>query len=118
MEKHFRREEFACQGNDCCGHSSPISPVLLYALEKLRSLCGDRAIHVNSGFRCNKHNVAVGGSEGSQHTLGLAADIAVPHDMTPQQLANMAKIIPEIKGIGLYSTWVHVDVREGSPVWW
>lgn len=43
-------------------------------LQPARYLLGE-CIHVNSGYRCNKLNSAVGGVEGSQHLLGLAADV-------------------------------------------
>lgn len=36
----------------------------------------DRPIYINSGYRCERLNKAVGGSDNSQHTRGLAADIS------------------------------------------
>lgn len=33
-------------------------------------------IRINSGCRCEKHNAEVGGTNGSFHTKGLAADLS------------------------------------------
>jgi hypothetical protein len=43
-------------------------------LQPLRSLYG-KPMHINSGYRCEELNKAVGGVESSQHRQGLAADI-------------------------------------------
>ena len=44
-------------------------------LDPLREKYG-KPIKVNSGYRCPKHNLAVGGATQSQHMKGEAADIA------------------------------------------
>lgn len=46
----------------------------IHVLEPARKEYG-KAIHVSSGYRCNKLNRAVGGVATSQHTRGQAADI-------------------------------------------
>lgn len=43
-------------------------------LQPLRDLIG-KPININSGFRCEKLNTAIGGSSNSQHMYGQAADI-------------------------------------------
>lgn len=43
-------------------------------LEQIRELLGV-AVHVNSGYRCQALNEAIGGSKTSQHPKGEAADI-------------------------------------------
>lgn len=45
-------------------------------LEPLRKLL-NQPIHISSGFRCEALNIAVGGADNSQHTIGQAADIYV-----------------------------------------
>lgn len=67
-------------------------------------------VHLDCGFRTPSHNKAVGGSPKSQHLLGKAADIKIP-GYTPEQVANLAKEIG-FRGIGIYNTFTHVDVRE------
>ena len=36
LSRNFDRSEFACRGDNCCGHSSPIDPDLIAALQLLR----------------------------------------------------------------------------------
>lgn len=45
-----------------------------YVLDPLRDMYG-KPIYVNSGYRSEALNKAVGGSNTSQHLLGMAADI-------------------------------------------
>ena len=45
-----------------------------YVLDPLRDMYG-KPIYVNSGYRSEALNKAVGGSKTSQHVLGMAADI-------------------------------------------
>ena len=74
LTQNFYRDEFACQGENCCGGSSPMDRGFVRKLQKLRDHLGV-SITVSSGFRCNVHNKAIGGAENSQHCLGIAADI-------------------------------------------
>lgn len=74
-------------------------------------------ININSGFRCKTHNTKVGGASSSKHMEGIAADVSCP-GLTPYQLASYAKNIPQFKGIGVYSGWVHLDTRSGKRVIW
>ena len=75
--KYFGMEEFRCK---CCGSTG--SPQAVANIEALVENVLDPAreklgapIVVNSGFRCQKHNLAVGGVTNSQHMKGEAADI-------------------------------------------
>lgn len=74
--KYFEEREFACK---CCGQL----PVLVRAnivalvdnvLDPAREQFGGPVV-VNSGYRCQKHNLEVGGVANSQHLRGEAADI-------------------------------------------
>jgi len=118
LSKNFNRSEFACRGEKCCGGSAPVDPVLVEALQDLRDRV-KQPIHITSGFRCIKHNAAIGGAEDSQHTLGKAADVRVV-GMSPVDLAEAAKKVRAFAngGIGLYGAWVHLDVRSDGPVRW
>ena len=70
-------EEFRCK---CCGSTgSPqavanIGALVENVLDPAREKLG-KPIVVNSGYRCPKHNAAVGGVTNSQHMKGEAADI-------------------------------------------
>lgn len=118
VSKNFNRSEFACKGKDCCGGAAPIHPDLLAGVQALRDLAG-RPLHINSGFRCPKHNAAIGGVKNSYHMLAMAADIAVPEGMTPEAFAALAEQVPLFHngGIGTYSSWIHVDIRKEKTRW-
>ena len=70
--ENFRNEEFECP---CCKKNN-IQLVVLACLQDVRDHFG-RSIKITSGYRCRKHNAAVGGSSSSSHIKGLAADIKV-----------------------------------------
>jgi zinc D-Ala-D-Ala carboxypeptidase len=117
LSKDFKRSEFACKGAACCGHSAPIMPALVDALQELRDIINE-PIGILSGFRCRTHNKNVGGAADSQHCYGIAADIYVK-GMSPVYLAGMAEKVAAFRegGIGIYKSWVHVDVRHGKARW-
>lgn len=58
-------------------------------------------------------NVAKPGS--SRHNFGDASDIWI-EGVAPRDLANFAATLPNVGGVGLYASFVHVDARPvGSP---
>ena len=74
--KHFKEREFACK---CCGQLPPSMRANIVALvdnvlDPAREEFGG-PVTVNSGYRCPKHNLAVGGVVNSQHMKGEAADV-------------------------------------------
>ena len=85
-----------------------------YILDPLRERYG-KPIHVNSGYRCDALNKAVGGSKTSQHRYGLAADITAGSKFENRRLFILAQkldlpydqLIDE-KG---YS-WIHISYSE------
>lgn len=118
LSKNFDKQEFDCKGNGCCDKTQLPDQLLIDGIQQLRDLLG-QPLHINSGIRCEKHNKAVGGEDNSYHVKRMACDINVPDDLTPNQLASMAKKIPQFKngGIGIYKTWIHVDVRGNKARW-
>lgn len=113
LSKNFRAKEFACQDG-----SDPIfiSPELVEVLQKIRDHFG-RAVTVNSGYRTAKHNRTCGGATYSQHLYGTAADIKV-NGVAPAKVAEFAEtLLQNTGGIGIYSTFVHVDVRKTKSRW-
>ena len=76
---NFRWEEFHCKCFECAmsfEHVVATHWLVTQVLQPLRNQLG-RSIHVNSGYRCPTHNVAVNGVPNSQHMQGTAADISV-----------------------------------------
>lgn len=75
----------------------------------------NKKIKITSGFRSVAWNNQIGGEKNSYHTKGLATDITV-EGMTPEQVYKM--LDPGwVGGLGLYSTWVHIDSRGYKSRW-
>ncbi len=80
-------------------------------LQPLRDACG-KPLHINSGYRCEKLNAAVGGVPTSQHVKGEAADIAAEN---PAELARMAVSLGlPFDQMILYPTFVHFSHKLNS----
>lgn len=115
---NFKSTEFDCHGKGCCTETT-IDPLLVTYLQKIRTHFG-KSVTINSGYRCPKHNKAVGGASKSRHVYGMAADIAVK-GVKPAEVAKYAESIG-IKGIGLYESkdgnFVHIDTRDTKAFWY
>ena len=113
LSNNFKVREFACSDG-----SDPvfIAPALVDILQKIRDHFG-KAVNINSGFRTPAKNKAVGGATYSQHLYGTAADISVS-GVSPTVVAAYAEsLLPGTGGIGIYGTFVHVDVRKNKSRW-
>lgn len=113
LSENFKVREFACKDG-----SDPIliSPQLVEILQAIRTHFG-RAVTITSAYRTPSHNRKEKGATYSRHLYGMAADIKVK-GITPQKVAAYAeKLLPDHGGIGIYSTFVHVDVRESKARW-
>lgn len=111
LSKNFKLSEFHCHcKRDNC-ETTKIDDELIDRLQWIREQTG-RSITVNSGFRCNAHNLssAVGGSKTSKHPMGKAADIVIK-GMTAKEMARWA-VKAGFRGVIRYSNRVHVDTRD------
>lgn len=113
LAKNFQVKEFACSdGTDTIF----ISSLLVSVLQNVRDHYG-KAVHINSAYRTEAHNAKVGGAAYSQHKYGIAADIHID-GVTPKELAAYIEtLLPTSGGIGIYSSFVHVDVRRTRSRW-
>lgn len=113
LSTNFKVREFACtDGTDPIF----IDSELVAVLQKIRSHFG-RAVTITSAYRTPGRNKAVGGESFSQHLYGRAADIKVA-GISPQKVAAYAEtLIPKSGGIGIYSTFTHIDVRAVKARW-
>lgn len=86
-------------------------PRLADFLEQLKVLLGGKPIMINSGFRSEAVNTAVGSSNKSDHRRGCAADIRVP-GMTPDEVtkAIIASNLPFQQVIREFDRWTHVSI--------
>ena len=121
MTKNFSKEEFDC--ND--GSEMPINIYhnmvkVANQLQTLRNYIG-KPIQINSAYRSEEYNASIGGVKNSQHIMGRAADIVIK-GMTP---IEVSKVIEELidkgdilqGGIGIYSSFVHYDIRGNKARW-
>jgi uncharacterized protein YcbK (DUF882 family) len=113
LSENFKVREFGCSDG-----SDPIfiAPELVEVLQRIRNHFG-RPVNIHSGYRTARKNDAVGGAEYSQHLYGMAADISL-YGVKPEEVAAYAeKLLPDSGGIGIYDSFVHVDVREKRSRW-
>lgn len=86
-----------------------------------------RAVRIYSGFRSREFNEALRAAgypvaKNSQHCEGRAVDIAID-DVLPTEVYSVALHshrcgIIRLGGLGLYSDWVHLDIRPGPLKQW
>ena len=118
--KNFRINEFVCR----CGCEMPaearqnIEALVANVLDPVRDEYG-KPIYVNSGYRCEKHNAAVGGVPRSQHMVGEAADISVKSEKlkVKSELDELARIIVSqgrFDQLILYPTFLHVSYKRSG----
>lgn len=86
-------------------------PRLANFLEQLKVILGGKPIMVNSAFRSEAVNTAVGSKNTSDHRRGCAADIRVP-GMTPDEVtkAIIASELPYAQVIREFDRWTHVAI--------
>lgn len=119
--KYFRPETDPKLVCSHCGIDF-MSPLMIEIANKIRREYG-KPILVNSGVRCTHYNERIGGARDSYH-------IAMPNrrihgmaiDMRPSKAGKMElnrlykacdKILRGWGGIKTYTTFLHVDIREG-----
>jgi uncharacterized protein YcbK (DUF882 family) len=115
LTTNLSRYEFRCKCKKCDCDTADYE--LVTNLQLVRGTTGKK-LTVISGHRCALHNSKQpGASPRSQHLFGRAADIRID-DMTPVQVYEMlCKMFPDKYGIGLYTTFVHFDVRPDKHRW-
>lgn len=115
LSEHFTLEELTFTTHrqfDNTPNDAQIANLVRLAdfLELVRATIGNRAMLIDSGFRCKEVNQAVGSKPTSQHLLGCAADFRVPN-MTP---AEVVKIIHDSElqydQLILELGWTHISI--------
>ena len=115
LTKSFLVSELSCRCG--CGKCD-MKPDFLAALQHLRDIV-KFPLAINSGFRCDKHNFAVGGAHSSKHKEGIAVDIDTTK-LTKEQrktLIEAIKLVHEIKGVGIAPSFIHIDTRKFEAEW-
>jgi len=130
--KHFKASEFlfmggAHHGTGSCAGKNVMPPKTLWheletlvpVLDAVRAELG-HPIRLTSIYRGPAYNTCIGGAKSSQHLLFKAADCVVKGAST-KDLHKAAKDVRgrgDFKGgIGLYNSFVHIDVRGYNADW-
>lgn len=122
LSPNFTVGELVFSGNQYADKAR-ISPSLVAALQKLRDRVG-RPVRITSGYRSWERNVAVYSNARppkkptlSRHCSGQAADITVA-GMTGLDIAKAAvDALGDGIGVGIGSSFAHIDVRGKWTVW-
>jgi uncharacterized protein YcbK (DUF882 family) len=100
---------------------------LAEVLEVVRAELGGLTMTITSGYRTPELNEALRAAgrrvaRSSQHCEGRAADIVVagasPTELHAAALHSHRRGRIRLGGLGLYSGWVHVDIRPGPLSQW
>lgn len=115
--EHFNDSEFACK---CCGEL-PVNMLYIQfvnQLEKARQIANVPFV-ITSGYRCEKHNKAVGGVPDSSHRSAVAADISTPNNLIRYRVLR-GLFTAGFNRIGIAEDFIHVDtdVMKVSHVVW
>lgn len=119
LSQHFNSSEFKCKCG--CGQIK-VDTVLIDTLEKLFPALDLGKINIISGYRCSKHDKAVGGRGAGSHVEGYAADVRcyykdgsrVPSSvvaLTLERLGHRGGIGYRCGGVADSAGNIHVDVK-------
>ncbi len=94
---------------------------LAIEFEWIRAACGGEPLPVGSGFRTWQWNTRSKGARRSTHPEGIALDIHPPGFMDLPDLVDVVIEVAHrpgsrIRGIGVYRTFVHFDIRTGTRI--
>ena len=121
LTKNFSLREFRCKdGTDVPDDLMDNVQLLADNLQVLREEL-DCPVRIISGYRSPAYNKRCGGVKRSQHLRAKAADIRVT-GLTPRQVHTVVlQLIREGRlhkgGVGLYTSFVHYDVRGSNARW-
>lgn len=114
LPHYFSRTEFntcnpSCEPENC-------DSIALQKLDKLRELCGF-PLMLTCAYRSVEHEKKHGRSGNSYHCAGRAFDIHCVDSVKRHKIVHEAAFAG-FNGIGIYSTFIHVDDRESGTMWY
>ncbi len=119
LTPNFRVREFRSKDG---ANEIKIDMELVRKLQVIRDWAG-APINIESGYRTQAHNAAVGGATGSKHLEGMAADI-VCSSKSPLEIARKAESLG-MWGIKCdacddddHTHYTHIDTREEGDKWY
>lgn len=110
--RYFKLSEFDCKETG----ENKMSKEFLQKLDELRHYCGFPFV-ITSGYRSVNHSAEKHKSKGGTHTQGIAADIFINNGVDRMGLVAKALELG-FTGIGVAKTFIHVDIRNSTPVMW
>jgi hypothetical protein len=118
LSEHFLLDEFTAS-QEATRHSINNKPsekvvenlrMLAALLEQVRTILGDRSIHISSGYRSLMLNRHIGSSDTSAHIRGWAADFTCPSFGTPIAVSKkIAESNLKFDQLIFEGTWVHIS---------
>lgn len=121
LTTNFKLSEFACKdGTPVPKELMPNVQRLATNLQVIRDYI-HCPIHILSGYRTPSHNKSVGGAKYSQHLQAKASDLRTL-EYSPADLYDVIEFLISKEaicqgGLGLYSSFVHYDVRGTKARW-
>ena len=103
--KYFDLHEFDCPTLPNSGIN--MDQTFLRMLDEARGIA-DVAFIINSGYRSEEHNSAVGGSANSSHLRGYACDISCKKGIDRERIVN-ALMQVGFRRFGIAESFIHVD---------
>lgn len=82
-------------------------------IDELRNRVGFPIV-INSAFRTKSHNLKVEGKSNSSHTRGLAVDLRISSSQHRFLIVKCALELG-ITRIGVYKTFIHLDIDQSLP---
>lgn len=112
MFRYFSKDEFDCQvtGNN------EMKDEFIHKLDELREACGFPFV-ISSGYRDPSHPIEARKAKAGTHAQGIAADIAVSGGAERYKIVSEAMRLG-FTGVGVHKSFIHVDIRETTPVVW
>jgi hypothetical protein len=105
---HSNELDCHCARKTC--HYTLYNSEMAVAFYKLRGAFG-KSLNINSAFRCQKHNKAIGGVAKSSHTTGNALDISL--DGLDAKEVKRLKILAKklFDYVKVYDTFFHLQIN-------
>ena len=117
VSDNFRGYEYFASGEDV--HQAEISDALITKLQQFREVWNS-GIKITSGFRTLEHPIEKKKSKPGQHASGTAVDIAIIGGGAAFYAAVKCALEIGFNGIGISrkDSFLHLDVRNTTPVLW
>nr|WP_273424936.1 D-Ala-D-Ala carboxypeptidase family metallohydrolase [Halomonas sp.] len=110
--KYFQLSDFDCQETG----ENEMQVEFIHKLDELREACGF-PFYITSGYRSPNHSIEARKAKPGQHAQGIAADIKVVGGAQRRDLVKKAMVMG-FGGIGVAKGFIHVDIRDTTPVLW